>query len=173
MPEFVHKRVSGASRAGVERVPNRPLASPGSGAADALLHAALNASPGVQAIAQLRSALNRGPRAPLLAAAPNLQAMPGAPIQLASAGRDRARLNAARRNRNLFLRLLMMVIAGNIANGAYALEDVDDLLEEPDRVALADEVRVREQLRAERRAQGQEQRDRQRDERRRQRGNRR
>lgn len=53
---------------------------------------------------------------------------------------------------------VLMVIAANIANEAYILEDVDDLIAEPDQVILRDEVQRRIALREERRAQDQEQR---------------
>jgi hypothetical protein len=67
---------------------------------------------------------------------------------------------------------ILMVVAANIANGNYALEDVDDLVEGPDHEVLVDEVRRRQEIRAERRAQGQQQRDQQRNERRGQRNQR-
>lgn len=128
----------------------------------------LQAAPAVQAVAQLQRLLNDSPAVAALTGLSTALQTTHAPIQL-SAGRDRARLRAARQNRNRFLVLLMTVVAANIVNGNYFLDDVDDLLEEPDREVLADEVRRRQELRDERRAQGQQQRDQQRNERRRQR----
>ena len=78
-------------------------------------------------------------------------------FQLSRANRDRERLRASWQNRMQFLAVLM-VIAANIANEAYVLEDVDDLISEPDQVILRDEVQRRIALREERRAQDQEQR---------------
>ncbi|WP_373523368.1 hypothetical protein [Aquiflexum sp.] len=78
-------------------------------------------------------------------------------FQLSRANRDRERLRASWQNRTRFLAILM-VIAANIANEAYVLEDVDDLINEPDRVILEDEVQRRIALREERRAQQEEQR---------------
>jgi hypothetical protein len=77
-------------------------------------------------------------------------------IQFSRLGQDRERIRQNRNNRVRFLAILM-VIAANIANGAYALEDVDDLVEEPDQVMLRDEVRERRARQEERRAQQQQQ----------------
>lgn len=78
-------------------------------------------------------------------------------FQLSRANRDRERLRSSWQNRTRFLAILM-VIAANIANEAYLLEDVDDLIDEPDRTILVDEIQRRVVLRGERRAQQQEQR---------------
>ncbi len=140
--------------------------SPRGAAVRQTLQGVLNQAPTARAAVQLQRALNRGLRvAQLIGLSATLQGTAHAPIQLMPAGRDRERLRAARQNRVRFLAILM-VVAANIANGSYALEDVDDLVQGPDHDVLVDEVRRRQELRAERRAQGQQQRNQQRNERR-------
>ena len=144
----------GKSNSASQFVDNRP-----EGIAERKLQEMANNSPQVQQAAQLQAAANSH-------SAKTSQGSGIETVQLMSARRDRERLRAARQNRNLFLAILM-VIAANIANGNYALEDVDDLVQGPDHDLLVDEVRRRQAGRAERRAQQQRIRDQQRNERRR------
>ncbi len=150
------------ARAGVRRTATggaRGRAGPAS-------RSALNQAPPARAVAQLQHALNQSPRvSQLTGLSAALQGTTHVPVQLMSARPDRERLRAAQHNRVRFLAILM-VVAANIANGNYALEDVDDLVQGPDHGVLVDEVRRRQELRAERRAQEQQQRNQQRNERR-------
>lgn len=76
-------------------------------------------------------------------------------VQLMSSSRARERIAQQRNNRRKLMTVLL-VVAANIIAGDYALEDVDDLLENPEDVQFLNDQISKQQQKAALRAQSQQ-----------------